>query len=391
MSSRTEPTAAVSLPDFDRVIERRGTYATKWEKYAGRDVLPFWVADMDFAMPEFVRAAIAGRLDHPILGYTRTPAPLVAAFQAWLAHHYRWQVPEEWIVWIPGVVPGFNLAARAVAAPDGSILIPTPVYYPFLDVPRNAGQTGIQVPLVRDGDRWVMDFDGLEAAVRPGTRLLLLSNPQNPTGRAYDRAELERLAAFCLRHRLVVCSDEIHCSLILDPAARHVPIASLGPEIAASSISLYAVTKTYNIPGLSCAMAVIPDPELRRAFVRAQAGLVPGIGPLAYAATQAALEDRGPWLPALLDYLRGNHARVRAVASARMTPVEATYLAWLDVRDLGLAHPGEFFERHGLGLSDGASFGGAGFVRFNFACPRSLLDQGLARLSRALEAAPAGP
>ncbi|MBX3705388.1 MAG: PatB family C-S lyase [Pseudomonadales bacterium] len=375
---------------FDTVIDRRGTFSTKWERYAGRDVLPFWVADMDFAMPAFIQAAIARRLEHPIVGYTRTPAPLVDAFRAWLERHYGWRVPEPWLVWLPGVVPGFNLAARAVAEPGGAIVIPTPVYYPFLDVPANAGQAGIQVPLCRDGDRWVMDFDALEAALRPGARLLLLSNPQNPTGRAYTRAELQALADLALRHRLVVCSDEIHCNLILDPDARHVPIASLGPEIAAASISLYAITKTYNIPGLSCAVAVIPDPTLRNAFVRAQAGLVSHPGPLAYAATQAALEDTGPWVPALLDYLRRNHARVRAVAGARMTPVEATYLAWLDVRDLGLEQPGAFFEQHGLGLSDGAAFGGPGFVRFNFACPRSLLEQGLQRLAHALDAARTG-
>jgi cystathionine beta-lyase len=383
------PTAD-QLADFDRPIDRRGTWATKWERYAGRDILPFWVADMDFAMPSFIQEAIARRLQHPIIGYTRTPAPVVAAFQDWLARNYDWTVPEEWLVWLPGVVTGFNLAARATARPGGSLLIPTPVYYPFLDVPRNCGQQGIEVPLVRDGARWIMDFDALAAAVTPDTRLLLLSNPQNPTGRAYSRAELTTLAEFCLRHRLVVCSDEIHCSLILDPDARHVPIASLGPEIAEASISLYAVTKTYNIPGLSCAVAVIPDPQLRRAFIRAQAGLVPGIGPLAYAATLAALEDRSAWLPALLDYLRGNHARVQAVVGARMTPVEATYLAWIDLRDLALEHPGAFLEGHGVGLSDGAPFGGPGFVRFNFACPRALLEHGLERLARGLDAAAGG-
>jgi cystathionine beta-lyase len=380
------PVRETSAPplDFDRIIDRTGTFSTKWEKYAGRDILPFWVADMDFAVPDFIRAAIAARLEHPIIGYTRAPAPVISAFQAWLLRHYHWSVPEEWLVWLPGVVTGFNLAARALAAPGGAIVIPTPVYYPFLEVPANAQQQGIEVPLRRDGERWVMDFDALSAALVPGSRLLLLSNPQNPTGRAYTRDELQQLADFCLRHGLVVCSDEIHCSLILDPAARHVPIASLGPEIAAASISLYAVTKTYNIPGLSCAVAVIPDPDLRRAYRSAQAGLVSNPGPLAYAATLAALEDQGPWLPALLAYLRGNHERVRAVAGDRMTPVEATYLAWLDLRDLGLEAPGAFLESHGVGLSDGGAFGGPGFARFNFACPRPLLDEGLRRLGRAL-------
>ncbi len=223
--------------------------------------------------------------------------------------------------------------------------------------------------------------------MKPQSRILLLSNPQNPTGRAYTESELTELAEFCLRHDLVLCSDEIHCQLLLDEQARHVPVASLAPEIAERTISLYAATKTYNIPGLSCGVAVIPDPALRRCYKRARAGLVPNVGPLELAASEAAFADDGPWVPALLDYLRGNHQRLQEVAGERMTPVEATYLAWIDVRDLELDGPGAFFESHGLGLSDGAAFGGDGFVRFNFACPRSLLNQGLERLATALEAA----
>jgi len=374
-------------PDFDRVIDRRGTWSTKWDKYAGTDVQPFWVADMDFAMPEFIREAVRRRLEHPVLGYTRTPETLIEAFRGWLLRHYEWQVPASWLVWLPGVVTGFNLAARATAVPGGNVVIPTPVYYPFLGVPGNAGQAGIHVPLVRADSRWVMDLEALERAITRESRLLLLSNPQNPTGRAYTEDELVQLAELCLRHDLVLCSDEIHCRLLLDEHASHVPLASLSPEIAERTISLYAATKTYNIPGLSCGVAVIPNPELRRRFKQAQGGLMPSIGPLEFAASEAAFNDNGPWLPALLEYLRGNHRRLQAVAGERMTPVEATYLAWLDVRDLALERPGAYFEQHGLGLSDGAAFGGEGFVRFNFACPRSLLDEGLDRLERAL----AGP
>lgn len=372
---------------FDRVIDRRGTFASKWDRYADRDILPFWVADMDFAMPDFIRDAVAARLEHGVVGYTRTPDPLVAAFRGWLERHYGWSVPASWLVWLPGVVPGFNLAARAAADPPGSVVIPTPVYYPFLDVPRNSGQRAIHVPLVKDGRRWVMDFDALEAAICPDSRILLLCNPQNPTGRAYRRDELEALAELCLRHDLLLCSDEIHCQLMLSESAGHVPVASLSPEIAQRSISLYAATKTYNIPGLSCAVAVIPDPEVRARFKRAQAGLVPPVGPLELAAAEAAFSDTGPWVPALLEYLRGNHRRLEAVVGARMTPVEATYLAWIDLRDLELEHPGRFLEEFGVGLSDGAAFGGEGFVRFNFACPRRTLDAGLDRLAEGLAAA----
>ncbi|MEM8768027.1 MAG: PatB family C-S lyase [Pseudomonadota bacterium] len=376
--------------DFDSVIDRSGTASSKWERYRGKDILPFWVADMDFPTPSFVREAVRYRLDHEILGYTRTPASTVAAFQGWLSRNYAWTVPEEWLVWIPGVVPGVNLTARAVAEPDGAMVIPTPVYYPFLDVPGNASQAGLTVALVRDGNRWVMDFDAMQQAVddAPGpTRLVLLSNPQNPTGRAYSKAELTALADFCMRNNLVLCSDEIHAPIIIGPDARHVPIANLYPEIGERTVSLFAATKAYNIPGMPCAVAVIPNAELRHNFLNARGGLVPEIGPLAYAASEAAFADESDYLPELLDYLRANLARLEAIVGERMTPVEATYLAWIDCTDTRIArHAGAHFEQFGVGLSDGAPFGAQGFVRFNFGCPKALLEQGLERMAPALEA-----
>lgn len=384
---------------FDTEIDRSGTFSSKWEKYAGRDILPFWVADMEFPTPHFVRDAVRARLDHPILGYTRTPPAFIESFQGWLQRAYGWAVPEEWLVWIPGVVTGFNLAALAAARlagtaskstdPGTALLIPTPVYYPFLSVPRNADQQALRVPLVRDSARWCMDFDAMQDALEQWrgapVRLLLLSNPQNPTGRAYTRAELSLLADFCLRNHLLLCSDEIHSPIILDEQALHIPIASLSPEIAERTITLFAATKTYNMPGLSCGVAVIPDPALRRVFIHSMGGLLPGIGPLNFAASQAAFADQSDYLPSLLAYLRGNHRRVQEVVGKRMTAVEATYLAWIDLSDTPVAgNPGAFFESHGLGLSDGAPFGGPGFVRFNFGCPRSLLERGLARYQTAM-------
>jgi len=376
---------------FDQEIDRRNTSSSKWEKYAGRDILPFWVADMDFATPTFIRQAVKDRLDHEVIGYTRPPASLTRAFQGWLARNHGWRIPEEWVLWIPGVVPGVNLTARAVAEPNGAIIVPTPVYYPFLSVAGNSGQVGINVPLARSGNRWVMDFDTLQDAVdrRTGVRptLLLLANPQNPTGRAYSQSELVALADFCLKNDLYLCSDEIHSAIIIDEQARHLPIASLYPEIGERTVSLFAASKTYNIPGLPCAAAVIPNAELRRSFLQAQAGLVPDVGPLAYTASEAAFADEGDYVPELLSYLRENHTRLAMLAGDRMTPVEATYLAWIDLTDTPIAsRVGAHFERHGLGLSDGAAFGGPGFVRFNFACPRTLLYRGLERFEAGLAA-----
>ncbi|MCZ6640547.1 MAG: PatB family C-S lyase [Gammaproteobacteria bacterium] len=369
---------------FDTEIDRRGTFATKWEKYRGNDVLPFWVADMDFAAPDFILEAVQARLQHGILGYTETPHDLVTAFQNWLQRRHGWSVPEEWLVWLPGVVPGLNLTAKSVASPGGSILIPTPVYHPFLHVAGHVGQASIKVQLARSDVRWEMDFDALADACDRNTRLFLLSNPQNPTGRVYSLAELTTLADFCLEHDLYLCSDEIHCDLVLDENVRHIPIASLAPEIADRTISLFAANKTYNIPGLGCAVAVIPNAKLRANFLSARAGLVHGIGPLAFAACTAAFADTSQWVPTLLEYLRGNLERLQSQIGKRMMPVEATFLAWIDLSNLGIDHPGSYLESYGLGLSDGVPFGGPGFVRFNFGCPRTLLDRGLQRFETAL-------
>ncbi len=359
----------------------------KWDRYLGRDVLPFWVADMEFEMPGFILDALRERIDHGIIGYTRTPDALVAAFLDWLQRNYGWKVDADWLVWISGVVPGLNLAAMALGSRGDSLLIPTPVYYPFLSVPANAERRAIEVPITLCRERWEMDFDALEAAVQPDTRLALIANPQNPTGRCYTRHELLELARFAERHDLVICSDEIHCALLLDPEARHIPVASLAPEIGRRTISLFAATKTYNMPGLSCAVAVIPDADLRARFSAAHRGLVPMIGPLAFVAAEAAFNDRSDWVPGLLQYLRENHRLLFETVGARMTAVEGTYLAWIDVRDLGLDKPGKYFEQFGLGLMDGAQFGGPGFVRFNFACSRALLERGLDRYRQAMDAA----
>jgi cystathionine beta-lyase len=283
------------------------------------------------------------------------------------------------------------MACRAVGRPGDAVLMNVPVYYPFLSAPRHGEREAVEVPLVRSGGRWLMDFDAMARAVTPRTRLFMFCNPQNPTGRVYDRDELVTLARFCERHDLLICSDEIHCSLILDAGRRHIPIASLSADIAARTITLMAPTKTYNTPGLGCAFAIIPDAALRRRFGSARAGLVPGIGGLAYVAATAAYQDRSAWLTRLNAYLAANRDRLEATVAPlpgiEMTHVEGTYLGWLDVRALSLESIPAHFEAHGLGLSDGAQFHGEGFVRFNFGCPRETLERGLSRLRKAVEAA----
>ncbi|MCR9258973.1 MAG: PatB family C-S lyase [Pseudomonadaceae bacterium] len=374
---------------FDQVIDRRNTQSTKWEKFDA-DVLPFWVADMDFAAPELILDALRQRLEHPILGYTTQPASLTEAFQNWLRHHYSWDVPADWVCWVPGVVPALNLSARTLPS-DSEIMIPTPVYHPFLDVAKNATLSDIQVPMQvtqnSSGNKWQMDLDAMTDALTPKTRMLMICNPQNPTGRCYNTDELNLLAEFIEKHDLLLVSDEIHCNILLDPGVSHQPLGKLHPALAPRTIHLYAATKVYNIPGISCAAAVIPDDKLRREFMRARAGLLPGIGPLGFLSSEVAFNDRSSWVADLMTYLRGNLAAVKACVGDRLTPLEATYLAWINVADLGLKNTETYFAQHGIGISPGAQFGNADYIRFNFACPRTTLDEGLKRLSYAINQA----
>ncbi len=378
------------MNEFDNVVDRRGTHSSKWSRYAGSDVLPFWVADMDFPAPSFIRDALQQRLDHGVFGYSVTPPALVDATITWLAAKFDWTVSPEWLVWLPGVVTGLNLACRSIGATGDSVMMNVPIYYPFLSAPGHSARTLIEVPLVLDNRRWVMDIPAMSAALGSHTRLFMFCNPQNPTGRIYTRDELVAVAKFCEQHDLLICSDEIHCELLLDDTP-HIPIASLSQDIAARTITLMAPTKTYNTPGLGCAFAVIPDAALRQRFRDARAGLVPNIGLFAYTAATAAYEDPSDWLNRLRAHLRANRDAlqtcVEELPGVCMTHVEATYLAWIDVRALELANVMGHFESHGLGFSDGAQFHGAGFIRFNFGCPRATLNEGLTRFRRAVHAA----
>jgi cystathionine beta-lyase len=370
--------------NFDPIIDRCGTASTKWNKYAGRDILPLWVADMDFASPPSVLAALHARVDHGVFGYTDPPESLAEAVRDYAERRHGWRIEPEWLVWLPGLVQGLNLACRAVGRNGDAVLTATPVYPPFLRAPSLAGRELIAVPLVERGSSWGWDFAALEAAITPRTKLLLLCHPHNPVGRAWREEELARLLEIARRHRLVVCSDEIHCDLVLEPGLAHIPLARLDPEFARDTITLLAPSKTWNLAGLGCSLAVIPDPALRRRFCREMAGLVPAVNLLGYAAAEAAYRDGGAWLASLLDYLRGNRELLRAWFAGserlRLTAPEATYLAWIDARAIDPQNPLPAFEALGLGLSDGRDFGLPGYVRLNFGCRRALLEEALRRL-----------
>lgn len=378
--------------DFDTPIDRAGGEfrdSTKWNKYAGREVIPLWVADMDFAAPPAVLEALQRRVEHGVFGYSQPWPSLIDAVVAHLEREYAWRIDPDWLVWLPGLVTGLHVACRSVGADDDAVFTATPIYPPFLSAPPQSARRTVSAPLVRDEDGWMWDWaavDGVLRAARPS--LFLLCHPHNPVGRAWREDELRQLLALAEKHDFVVCSDEIHCDLVLDPERRHLPFAALSEEAARRSITLMAPSKTFNVPGLGCAFAVIPDARLRRAFRSAMHGIVPHVNTLGLVACEAALREGGAWRRELLGYLRGNARCVEKFIADQprlsMTPVEATYLAWIDARGMGIEKPQRHFEAAGVGLSDGADFGAPGFVRLNFGCRRALLEQALERMGKAL-------
>jgi cystathionine beta-lyase len=369
---------------FDSIIDRSGTASMKWDKYRGQDILPLWVADMDFAVPDSVLAALHQRIDHGVLGYTNPPDSLIEAVQQYARRHYQWEIAADWIVWLPGLVQGLNLACRAAGQAGDAVITATPVYPPFLRAPGLSNRQLITVPLVeKQNGRWEWDFAAFEAAITPQTKLLLLCHPHNPVGRAWNRDELNTLLGIARKHNLIVCSDEIHCDLLLDEGLTHLPFAVLDAEFAQQTITLYAPSKTWNLPGLGCAFAVIPNPALRARFRREMAGLVPSVNLLGYIGAEAAYRDDSTWHAELIATLRINRqllADAFAGSRLRISFPEATYLAWIDARAIHATNPLPIFEAHGVGLSDGADFGFPGWVRINFGCPTATLQQALDRL-----------
>jgi cysteine-S-conjugate beta-lyase len=378
--------------DFDRIINRRGTDSIKWGMYP-EDVLPMWVADMDFVSAEPIIAALRQRADHGVFGYSRPSQLLTFAIVERLRRLYGWEPGPQSILFLPGIVTGLNIAFQAFAAPGEAILAQPPVYFHFLRDPIQHGRILQDPPLVRTGDTYKIDFDRFEAAITGETRIFVLCNPHNPVGRVFTREELEKIAEICLRRRLIICSDEIHCDLLYPPH-RHIPIASLAPEIEDRTITLMAPSKTYNIAGLECGYAVIVNPELRNRWRDFCYGLIPGVSIMGHIAAYAAFTEGQEWLDQVLAYMQGNRDYLsdfleKKMPSVRMSRVEATYLGWLDCSETGItANPAEFFMSFAhVALNDGAEFGkgGTNFVRLNFACPRQRLVEALDRMKRALE------
>lgn len=378
--------------DFDQVIERRNSDSSKWRYYA-EDVLPLWTADMDFKCPEPVIQALCSRVEHGIFGYGMEPHALREVIVERLARLYGWLIRPEEIVFPTGVVVGFNRVCHAAAAPGDGVLVQPPAYPPMLAAPAHCGLIRQEAELQRmPGGRYEIDFASFEAAITDRTRVFILCNPHNPVGRVFQRRELERMADICLRKNVLICSDEIHCDILFS-GSHHIPIASLDPEVARRTVTLMAPSKTYNIPGLHCSMAIVPDPELRRKLMKSESPYFPEVNVLGYTAALAAYRDGQDWLDQLLGYLEANREFVfeflsRELPKIKMYKPEATYLAWLDCRSAEIpGNPFRFFrEKAKVALYDGSHFGkgGEGFVRLNFGCPRSTLLEALERMKAAV-------
>ena len=373
--------------DFDTPLERAGTWSTRWERYAGRDVTPLWVADTDFRAAPPILEALSARIAHGVFGYSTPPHELRSAIAERMQRLYRWSVDPAWIVFLPGVVPGLHLAARQLVPAGGHALIPRPVYHHFKRAMELAPREFTEIPLVLERGRWVFDAESLRKSVKKNTKAFFLCNPQNPGGTVFRRKELEELAA--LSDDLLIVSDEIHCDLILDEGLRHVPIASLGPEVSRRTVTLMSANKSFNIPAAGCGWAIIEDARLRQAFASEVAAHVIGSPSLfGLAATLAALLHGDDWLAAQLEYLRGNRDLVESTIGLPMAHVEATYLAWIDCSSIPDA--ADLFLHNGVAVYPGAQFGDPRFVRLNFGTQRSLVQEALRRFRNASRPSPRG-
>ncbi len=372
--------------------ERRNTDSVKWGLFE-EDVLPLWVADMDFTSPPAVIEALQQRVAHGVFGYALESKELKELVVARMDGLYDWKITPEDILLVPGVVSGFNLACQAVTKPGDSILLQPPVYPPFFDAPLKAGARAVFNNILpgKDG-QYRVDPDAFSSSIERDTKAFLLCNPHNPLGRVFTRDELIRMAEICLRKGMIIISDEIHCDLVYS-GYQHIPIASLDQEVASSTVTLIAPSKTFNIAGLDCSMLICTNNELRKRVRSARRGLMGGVNLLGMAAAAAAYRGGEAWLAEVMAYLEWNRDHLmdylaQHLPRIHMVKPEATYLAWLDCRNLELTVPPcEHFHRNArVALNNGAEFGepGAGFVRLNFGCARETLDKALERMRNSL-------
>lgn len=385
--------------NFDEVINRKGTSCVKYDglkdAYQGKEnLIPLWVADMDFATPDFIIDALKKRCEHPIFGYTFDDDEYYASILAWLNYKYNWKAEREWITYIPGIVKGIGLAVQCFTQPGDKVIIQPPVYHPFRLVPTRMGREVVYNPLKLEDGVYKMDFEQLESLIDKDCKMLILSNPHNPGGIVWEKEALVKLAQICSAHGILVISDEIHAEMTY-PQFRHHPFATVSPEAAACSVTFMAPSKTFNIAGIVSSYAIVPDAELREKFYSfLEAGELNAGTIFAFTATKAAYTYGAEWLQLMRSYVIENVNFVDEYLKKNIPQIkayrpQASFLIWLDCRELGLSQPDLvhlFEDKAGLALNDGTMFGkeGEGFMRLNVGCPRSILSKALESLKKAI-------
>ncbi len=384
--------------NFNEPVEREGTNCIKYDlrgKNFGRnDIIPMWVADMDFRTPDFIIKALHDRLEHEIFGYSFRPDAYYSSIIGWLERKHSWRIEKDWICFSPGVVPALNFSTLAFTKPGDSIIVQPPVYFPFFSAVESHGRKLIYNTLAVNEGRWEMDFDNLEASIEGNTRMIIISNPQNPIGRVWTRKELEKLAGICLKNDILMLSDEIHCDLIL-PGFSHTPLASLSAEIASKTVTFVAPSKTFNLAGLSTSSVIISDLPLRKSFNKIVENIHIGNGNIfGTIASTAAYSQGDEWLWELMQYINNNIDLAEDYFKKRIPEIipvrpEATYMIWLDCRQLGLKGkdlPDFFIKKAGVGMNEGSTFGpgGEGFMRMNVATTQDTLVKALEQIEKAV-------
>ncbi len=384
--------------NFDEVVQRNGTNCVKYdlrhEVFGDKDVIPMWVADMDFRVPDFIIRAMGKRLEHEIMGYSFRPAEYLSSIGNWFSDMHGWNIDKEWICFCPGIVPALNISTLAFTRPGDSIIVQPPVYPPFFSAVESHGRNLVLNPLVEKDGRWTMDLESLSASLTGNTKMIIISSPHNPVGRVWNYNELKRLAEICLKNNILILSDEIHCDLVL-PGYTHLNIAAISDEVADITVTCIAPSKTFNLAGLSTSSVIISNPVLRKYFNKMIERLHIGDGNVfGTVASIAAYSEGREWLHALLGYINQNVLFVENFCRKyipEIVPVrpEATYMIWLDCRKLGMNGKmlSEFFiSKAGVGLNEGSTFGagGEGFMRMNLATPLSRLEEAMERIVQAI-------